>query len=79
MTENEVKQIAENYVVERQLAPCSIVSIRKFSRKDICSPSTQGDEWIVQFQFQSDESISADYTMVLIDDATGEPQFVESL
>ena len=79
MTENEVRKIAEQYVVERKLDPCSIVSIRKFDRKDIPIPSTVGDEWVVQFQFECDEGVSADYLMVVIDDATGEPQQMESL
>ncbi len=79
MTENEVKRIAENYVVERKLDPCSIVSIRKFDRKDIPNPATVGDEWVVQSQFECDEGVSADYSMVVIDDATGKPQLMESL
>lgn len=79
MTENEVRKIAEKYVVEWKLDPCSIVSIRKFDRKDIPNPSTVGDEWVVQFQFECEEGVSADYSMVVIDDATGKPQPMESL
>jgi hypothetical protein len=79
MTENEIRKIAEKYVVERQLNPCSIVSIRKFDRKVIPNPSTLGDEWVVQFQFQCDEGVSTNYTIVVIDDASGEPQLMESL
>lgn len=79
MTENEVREIAEKYVAERKLDPCSIVSIRKFDRKKIPNPSTVGDEWVVQFQFECDEGVSPDYSMVVIDDATGELQLMESL
>jgi hypothetical protein len=79
MTENEVRTIAEKYMFERKLDPWSIVSVRKFDRKEMHNPSTVGDEWVVQFQFQCEEGVSADYTMVVIDDATGAPQAMESL
>ena len=79
MTEEEVCKVAEKYVVEQALDSCIVVGIRRFKRSEIEQPTTVGDEWVVQFQFESSEDESANYTSIVIDDATGEPHLLESL
>ena len=79
MTEEQVLKVAEKYVMDQALDRCVVVAIRRFKRTEIEQPTTVGDEWVVQFQFESDDDVSASYTSVIIDDATGEPQILESL
>ncbi len=79
MTEKQIREIAEAYVVEQSLDKCNVVAVRRFKRSEIPNPTTVGDEWVVQFQFEIEEGVSACYTSVVIDDATGEPQLLESL
>jgi hypothetical protein len=79
MTEEQVRDVAEKFVVDQALDKCVVVAVRRFKRQEIEQPTTLGDEWVVQFQFESDDEISANYACVVIDDATGEPQLFESL
>jgi hypothetical protein len=79
VTENQVREIAENYVIEQKLETCSIVSVRKFDRSQIPNPVTVGDEWVVQFQFEIEEGVSTQYAMVIVDDATGMAELFEVL
>ena len=74
LTETQVRRIAEGFVRDKQLEPCIVVSVRRGSDLETDQPV-----WHVQFQFDSAEDESASYTFVQIDDATGEPQLIESL
>lgn len=71
MTESEVRAVASNFVVEQRWDPCQIVSVRRFARDQIPDPETEGDEWVVQVQFESEDEGSVDYGMIIVDDATG--------
>jgi hypothetical protein len=79
MTEDEARTIAQDYVINKSLDRCFVASVRKFSRADVRSPWTIGDEWVIQFQFENDGSYAAEYTSVMVDDATGEARLMEHL
>ena len=80
MTEQQVRQIAQKYVSDNSLDKCSIEAVRRTKRSEI-EQSTDGDEWVVQFRFDCDEEegVFANRAIVIIDDATGEPHFLENL
>ena len=82
MTEEQVRQIAQQYVFDNSLDKCSIEAVRRTNRSEIEHPITKGDEWVVQFRFDDcneEEGVFANPAIVIIDDATGEPQLLESL
>jgi hypothetical protein len=79
MTEEEVRQIAQEFVVNQGLGKCSVISVRRFCRADIPNPSTIGDEWVIQFQFENDGTYAPECALVIVDDATGEPTPFETL
>lgn len=81
MTEQQVRLIAQQYVSDNSLDKCSIEAVRRFNRVEIEHPTTEGDEWVVQFRFDYDleEGVFANQLLVIIDDATGEPHFLENL
>jgi hypothetical protein len=73
MMESEVRKIALNYIREKELASCSIASVRRFPRAEIPNPETVGDEWVIQLRFNDDGTdASIGYGLIVIDDATGE-------
>jgi hypothetical protein len=74
LTETHVRRIAEEFVRDKQLDPCVVVAVRRGSDLETDRPV-----WYVQFQFDSADDESASHTFVQIDDATGEPQLIESL
>ena len=79
MTENEARRIAQNYVVEKSFDECFITSVYRLSPRENLTSTTNGDEWVVQFQFKNDGSHAAEYCCVIIDDATCEPRSLDSL
>lgn len=79
MTENEVREAAKKCVSDQQLDPCRIVSVRRFAREEIGRPTTVGDEWVVQLQFEANENMSDHFGMVIVDDATGVAEVRETL
>jgi len=79
MTEDEVRRVAEQFVVVKGFDKCAIVSIRRFDRSEIDDLDSVGDEWVVQFQFECRDDISAIYTMVVVDDATGLARSIDTL
>lgn len=74
LTEEFVREIAEEFVAQKNLDKCQVVSIRRGTDLDSEKPV-----WYVQFQFESAENESACHTFVQIDDATGDPKLIESL
>ena len=79
MTEQEVRAIAEKLVADSSLDPCFFVEMRKLDRSQLPDSTAVGYEWIVDFQFEGDESYSAQWLMVVVDDATGKAEFIEGL
>ena len=81
MTEDQVIQIAQQYVIDNSLDKCSFEAVRRFKQGEIPEPTTIGDKWVVQFRIEEneDEGISGIRTLVIVDDATGEPQFFETM
>jgi len=81
MTEQQVREIAQQFVSKNSLDKCSIEAIRRFGRNEIKQPTTQGDEWVVLFRFEynKEEGVFANTAIVIIDDATGHPHFIENL
>jgi hypothetical protein len=80
MTEEDVRIIAERFVGENSLDKCSIETVRQ-SRRSGDDEAIARDEWIVQFRFDcnDEEGVFANRAIVIVDDATGEPQFLENL
>lgn len=74
LTEERVREIAETFVVQKSLDKCHVVSVRRGADLE-----SQKPVWYVQFQFESADDESACHTFVQVDDATGDPQLVESL
>lgn len=81
MTEDQVRQIAQQYVIDKALDKCSIVAVRRFKRSECSRPTTFSDEWIVQFSFDvnEDDGVFSNPALVVIDDFTGEPHLFETL
>lgn len=79
MTESEVRVVASHFVIEERWNPCQIVSVQRFVRDQIPDPETEGDEWVVQVQFESEDDGSLDYAMIIVDDATGVAHSFECL
>ena len=57
-------------------------AIQVAPRSSIANPSTIGDEWVVLFAFHEDDETgysSAALAIVVIDDATGQANLLDSL
>jgi hypothetical protein len=81
VTEDQAKRIALDFVAKSNLDPCEFDSIQRFPKSSLADPTATGDEWVVRFAFElpDDVACSTEMAIVLVDDATGEPQLCESL
>jgi len=74
LTETCVRQIAEDFVVQKKLDKCHVISVRRGADLE-----SQKPVWYVQFQFECAEDESANHAFVQVDDATGDPKLILSL
>jgi hypothetical protein len=81
MNEDQAKRIALDFVAKSELDPCEFESIQRFPKSFLVAPTSSGDEWVVRFAFELPEDVacSTEMAIVLVDDATGEAQLLESL
>jgi len=81
MTEDQVKRIADDFISKSHLDPCEFASIRRFPKSSLDGPITVEDEWVVTYEFKlpDDVACSTEIAIVVVDDATGNASFLESL
>ncbi len=82
INKQQVRQIALQFVCDNSLDKCSIEAIRLLNQNESNGPMKEGRrKWAVQFRFEinEDEGVFANSAIVIIDDETGEPTFLESL
>ena len=81
MTVDQAKRIAFDFVAKSELDPCEFESIQRFPKSSLAAPASSGEEWVVRFVFELPEDVacSSEMAVVLVDDATGEAQLLESL
>lgn len=75
MTEQEVCQVAEQFVIDSGLDKCPVIAVRRCPDYELSS----GWHWVVQFIIEHEDGASADHVLVLIDDETGVAEFFETL
>ena len=81
MTEEQVRQIAQQFVADSSLEKCTIEAVRQLRRSKEDGPKNgECVDWVVQLRSNcDDEAEMPDWYIVFIDDKTGEPRFFETL
>lgn len=81
ITEEQARQIAQQFVADNSLEKCTIEAVLQLSRSENDDPKIgECVDWVVHFRSICDDEDEMPYWyIVVIDDKTGEPRFFETL